>query len=88
MAAYYFGKGEPSPHPNMLALATSACRPPLVVADIALDREGRGTYVYQSRPPGLNLMPRPAEAPPAFPAYQVTIRKGHRSLTLDFSSGK
>lgn len=94
MAAYYFGTGEPSPHPNMLALATSSYRPPLVVADIALDREGRGTYVYQSRRQGLNLMPRPAEAPPAFPATWESVLDPdfggilrHTYVTPDFIMG-
>jgi hypothetical protein len=60
---FYFGLGVPrSQHPSVMCLATSAYRPPLCVADMALDIVGRGTYEYTSRRPGLNLLPKPTEA--------------------------
>ncbi len=63
MACYYFGLGNMrSQHPGHMCAATSFYRPPLCVADMALDVEGRGVYEYVSRRPGLNLLPKPAAA--------------------------
>ena len=63
MAWYYFGLGNPrSKHPGHMCCATSTYRPPLCVVDMALDVQGRGTYEYASRRPGLNLLPKPEEA--------------------------
>lgn len=54
LAWYYLGIGRAaSSHPGVMCMATSGHRLPLVVMDIALDVEGRGTYVYRSRRPGL-----------------------------------
>ena len=63
---YYFGVGqETGPHLNTyLALLTSDYRLPDVVVDLATDVTGRGSYVYESRRPGLavpqyTLAPQP-----------------------------
>jgi len=54
MAWYLLGEGPPrSAHPGIMCMATSGYRLPLVVMDIALDVEGRGTYEYRSIRPGL-----------------------------------
>ncbi len=54
MAWYYFGIGNAgSRHPNVMCLATSEYRIPLVVMDIALDVSGRGVYECSSRRLGL-----------------------------------
>ena len=59
MSWYYFGscvhqeKAEVFPHPALLCLATSNYRLPLIVVDIALDFEGRGSYEVKSRRMGL-----------------------------------
>lgn len=64
MAWYYFGIGTPrNAHPGLMCMATSAYRPPPVVYDLALDTQGRGTYVSRSRRPGLNLLPQPTKLP-------------------------
>ena len=56
MAWYYFGIGNAgSRHPNVMCLATSEYRLPLVVMDIALDVSGRGNYECSSRRLGLYL---------------------------------
>lgn len=53
---YYYGKGQAlNRHPGNMMLMTSEYRIPLVVMDIALDREGRGTFEYFSRRPGINV---------------------------------
>jgi len=63
MAWLYFGLGTPhTKHPGHMCAVTSAYRPPALVADLALDVEGRGVYEYVSRRPGLNLLPKPQEA--------------------------
>ncbi|MEW6358216.1 MAG: hypothetical protein AB1696_17920 [Planctomycetota bacterium] len=63
LAWFYFDLGTPkSQHPSLMCGATSAYRPPLCVVDMALDVEGRGTYEYISRRPGLNLLPKPEGA--------------------------
>lgn len=63
---YYLGTGqETGPHLNTyLALLTSDYRLPAVIADLATDVAGRGSYVYESRRPGLavpqyTLAPQP-----------------------------
>lgn len=54
MAWYYLDEGPPrNAHPGIMCMATSGYRLPLVVMDVALDVEGRGTYEYWSRRPGL-----------------------------------
>lgn len=64
MAWYYLGVGTPrNAHPGIMCMATSGHRLPLVVMDIALDVEGRGTYEYRSRRPGL-LQNDERERPP------------------------
>jgi hypothetical protein len=56
MIWYYTGEGqERNIHPGLMCLITSQYRIPLVVADIALDKEGRGSFEAWSRRPGLNL---------------------------------
>jgi len=45
-----------------MCAVTSSYRPPALVADLALDVEGRGTYEYISRRPGINLLPKPKKA--------------------------
>jgi len=63
MAWLYFGLGTPlTQHPGHMCAVTSFYRPPALVADLALDVQGRGSYEYISRRPGLNLLPRPEEA--------------------------
>ena len=67
MSWYYFGWDHTtagSKHPGNMCMATSTYRPPLVVMDIGLDLNGRGTYACHSRRPGLLLLP----APPGVPA--------------------
>ena len=60
IAWLYFGLGTPlTKHPGHMCAVTSAYRPPALVADLALDVAGRGTYEYVSRRPGLNLLPKP-----------------------------
>ncbi|MBI1337934.1 MAG: hypothetical protein GC164_13375 [Phycisphaera sp.] len=53
---YYFGIGKP-PHVSGhdINAALSGYRPPAVVADIALDVQGRGRYEVRQRPQGLGL---------------------------------
>ena len=58
----YFGLGGSTYHPAHLCCATSTYRPPLLVYDLALDANGRGSYTYCSRRVGLNLLPKPADA--------------------------
>lgn len=56
MGWYYYGMGqELNRHPGHMCLITSEYRIPMVVMDIALDREGRGSYEYFSRRPGINV---------------------------------
>jgi len=63
MAWLYFGLGTPlSQHPGHMCAVTSSYRPPALVAALALDVEGRGTYEYISRRPGINLLPKPKKA--------------------------
>jgi len=56
---FHFGLGHMDKHPAFMCGATSTYRPLPCVVDMALDVPGRGTYVYRSRRPGLNLLPRP-----------------------------
>jgi len=58
MAWFTFGIGPKSRHPGHMCCATSDYRPPLCVVDMALDVEGRGSYEYVSRRPGLNQIPK------------------------------
>jgi hypothetical protein len=68
LAWYYLGIGRAaSSHPGVMCMATSGHRLPLVVMDIALDVEGRGTYVYRSRRPGLLAAQPSASSPFADP---------------------
>ncbi|MFI4911051.1 MAG: hypothetical protein ACIAQZ_05235 [Sedimentisphaeraceae bacterium JB056] len=54
MCWYYLDIGTAkSRHPGVMCLATSAYRLPLVVMDIALDVDGRGTYESYERRQGL-----------------------------------
>ncbi|HEX5789512.1 MAG TPA: hypothetical protein VFY13_00085, partial [Luteolibacter sp.] len=55
LAWYYFGIGKAQDHlsGHDIGALTSSYRPPLVVADIALDAEGRGTYEIRQRAQGL-----------------------------------
>ena len=54
MAKYYLGTGNlVPPSGNLYSPLTSAYRLPLVVMDIALDREGRGVYEVKERRMGL-----------------------------------
>ena len=51
---FYFGIGGPcKPRCQSLHAAFSSYRPPPVIADIALDIQGRGTYEVRQRPLGL-----------------------------------
>jgi hypothetical protein len=64
---YHFGLGtQMSKHPSHMCGATSFYRPPLVVADLALDVKGRGVYEYLSRRPGLAAPRPPGQAPPNY----------------------
>ncbi len=64
MSWYYLGQGiAANKHPNVMCLATSSYRMPLVVMDIALDVAGKGTYETYSRRPGYGLWPAPADLP-------------------------
>ena len=50
MGWFYFGMGKIAhQHETLPVIATTEYRPPLVVMDIALDAEGRGSYENQSR---------------------------------------
>jgi hypothetical protein len=72
MCWYYLGIGSANnKHPGVMCLATSTYRLPLVVMDIALDISGRGAYEFKSRRPGLNLLPRPVDAPASLPDWPV-----------------
>ena len=52
----YFGMGKISKiYGHDLAAALSTYRPPLVVADIAMDHQGRGVYEVKQRPMGLTV---------------------------------
>lgn len=52
---FHYGEGlEMSLHPGHMMLITSAYRIPSVIMDIALDVEGRGSFEYLSRKPGLS----------------------------------
>ena len=65
LAWLYFGDGDmrESFSPPLINAVTSTYRVPDVVNDVALDTEGRGVYEAVSRRPGLNLLPRQANAP-------------------------
>lgn len=53
---YFYGKGvAESLHPGMMMLMSTNYRVPDVIMDIALDVEGRGSYEYISRKPGLSV---------------------------------
>lgn len=52
---FHYGEGqEMSLHPGHMTLLVSSYRIPKVIMDIALDYEGRGSYEYISRRPGLS----------------------------------
>ncbi len=55
LAWYYFGMGKAPEHlsGHDIGALTSSYRPPVVVADIALDADGRGTYEIRQRAQGL-----------------------------------
>lgn len=56
MLWYYTGEGQTrNLHPGLMCLITSQYRLPLVIADLALDEAGRGSFEAWSRRPGLNL---------------------------------
>lgn len=58
MCWYYLNQGiEFNKHPNLMCLATSQYRLPLVIMDIALDLTGRGIYETYSRRMGFYLAP-------------------------------
>jgi hypothetical protein len=92
---YYLNKGvSSSRHPNVMCAMTSQYRMPLVVMDIALDTAGRGTYESKTRRLGLNILPRPAEAPPEplnSPTYVLDPDNGgildYKYCTADFIIG-
>jgi hypothetical protein len=66
---YHFGLGSPrSKHPSSMCAATSFYRPPLLVAELALDVAGRGEYEYRSRRPGLAETRPAGQTPPNFVA--------------------
>ncbi len=59
-AWYHFGVGiEASKHPGSICAATTFWRPSPLVAELALDTDGRGEYQFKSRRPGLK---EPGEA--------------------------
>ena len=54
LAWFYFGIGEqPVVYGHDINAALSAYRPPAMLADIAMDVEGRGSYEVRQRPQGL-----------------------------------
>ncbi|QTL02256.1 hypothetical protein J5J86_15800 [Aquabacter sp. L1I39] len=59
LAAFmYFGfRTEIKLAPGQTPAITSAYRPPTVVADIAIDKKGRGTYEVRTRAPGHQYVP-------------------------------
>lgn len=60
LAWFYFGIGkQPAVHGHDVNAALSDYRPPAVVADIAVDVEGRGRYEVRQRPQGLGKTGRP-----------------------------
>ena len=57
---FYLNIGTPrSKAPNQMMLATSGYRMPLIVMDMALDTQGRGSYEVITRKMGRNLIPKP-----------------------------
>ena len=50
-----FGLGQSSKHPGRIAAATTTWRPDVLVAELALAQEDRGTYEIRSRRPGLRV---------------------------------
>jgi hypothetical protein len=65
IAWFHFGVGEPvSKHPGRMCGATTFWRPSRATVALALDVEGRGSYEYASRRPGLND-PTPPTQPPS-----------------------
>ena len=82
MAWYYFGVGAPG-RGNLapqIAQLTSSYRPPRLIAELALDAEGRGAFTWVSRRPGLT--------PPDYPYLppQPGIPQGS-SVWLDRQHG-
>lgn len=55
-AGFYLGAAiEPQPFDNDFVLLTSTYRMPVVVMDLAMDVQGRGTYEVRDRAPGLAM---------------------------------
>ncbi len=83
-AWYHFGLGLPrSKHPNCLCAATSFYRPPLLIAELALDVAGRGEYEYRSRRLGLAETRSAGQAVPNFvadPSHPFYVKQGVYSL--------
>lgn len=58
---YFYGEGvAESLHPGLMMLMSTNYRIPDVIMDIALDVEGRGSYEYISRKPGLSVVGKEA----------------------------
>jgi hypothetical protein len=65
-AWYHFGVGGPGKHPGAMSGMSTFWRPSRAVIGLALDTEGRGSYGYASRGPGL----KDPASPPQPPALQ------------------
>ncbi len=93
-AWFHFGEGRPrSKHPGNMSAATTFWRPSRAVVGLALDSEGRGSYEYVSRRPGIKNSSPPA-SPPALAGgtYTAMDRDGGHLLrttwcTPDFVMG-
>ena len=67
LAYFHFGIGEaPALDSPKLSAVLSTWRPPLVVVDLALDRDGRGRYAIHQRPPSAAV-----EGKAASPQYSL-----------------
>ncbi|MGE0714169.1 MAG: hypothetical protein AB7P02_01895 [Alphaproteobacteria bacterium] len=76
----YFALGPRTPRvqgPGLAAMTTSDYQPPEVVADLALDVAGRGTYEVRTRAPGLARRPFADDWYEVDPDAGGTVRVAH-----------
>jgi hypothetical protein len=83
---YHFGIGDPpgNPHPGFMCAATTLWRPSRAVAGLALDAEGRGSYEYMARRPGLKD-PAPLTTPPSLEPHSYTALDGDGGHLLNYT---
>lgn len=85
---YPFGVGlEKNRHPGVMCAATTFWRPSLALAGLVLDVEGRGSFEYKSRRPGL-LDATPSATPPAlYPhSYHAMDAEGGHLLKMTWTT--